>query len=63
MATVAVRKCEHFVASMILGGVGDAIAYKRGDWEFCRSGKRIHKALAKLGGVEKIKVNQEGLVC
>ena len=56
---IPVPECERFVASMILGGVGDAIAYKGGEWEFCRSGKRIHEALAKLGGVENIKVNKK----
>ena len=56
---VAVPECERFVASMILGGVGDAIAYKNGEWEFCRSGKRIHDKLTALGGVEKIKVNKK----
>ena len=57
MSEVFTPECERFVAALILGGVGDAIAYRKGEWEFCRSGKRIHDALAHLGGVEKIKVN------
>ena len=48
---------ERFVASLLLGGVGDALGYRGGEWEFCRSGKRIHEALAQLGGVEKIVVD------
>ena len=48
---------ERFVASMVLSGTGDAIGYKNGNWEFCRSGQRIHDELMSLGGVEKIKVN------
>ena len=47
-------------ASLILGGVGDAIGYKNGEWEFCRSGVRIHDALSAMGGVEKISVNPHG---
>ena len=42
---------------MILAGVGDAIGYKNGEWEFCRSGVRIHESLEQLGGLEKIVVN------
>lgn len=42
---------------MVLAGVGDAIGYKNGEWEFCRSGLRIHEHLQALGGIEKIKVN------
>ena len=46
-----------FEASMVLAGVGDALGYKNGSWEFCRSGERIHAELAKLGGLDKISVN------
>lgn len=46
-----------FEACMVLSGTGDAIGYKNGSWEFCRSGQRIHEELAKLGGLEKIFVN------
>ena len=48
---------NRFQASMVLAGVGDAIGYKNGEWEFCVSGQRIHKELLMLGGLEKIKVN------
>ena len=47
-----------FDASMVLAGVGDAIGYKNGEWEFCRSGPRIHEHLQALGGIDKIKVNK-----
>ena len=46
-----------FEASMVLAGVGDAIGYKNGEWEFCRSGERIHEHLKQLGGLDKIVVN------
>ena len=49
---------ERFEASMVLAGVGDAIGYKNGEWEFCRSGLRIHEHLQSLGGIEKLKVNR-----
>ena len=45
-----------YVACMVLGGTGDALGYKRGGWEFCRSGEQIHKELADLGGIENIDV-------
>ena len=46
-----------FEASMVLGGAGDAIGYKNGSWEFCRSGLSIHKELTDLGGLESLSVN------
>ena len=49
---------ERFIASLVLGGSGDALGYKCGEWEFCGSGRRIHDSLAQLGGVEKIEVNK-----
>ena len=48
---------ERFEACMVLAGVGDAIGYKNGSWEFCRSGQRIHEQLEVLGGLEKIEVD------
>lgn len=48
---------QRFDACMVLSGTGDAIGYKNGSWEFCRSGQRIHEELEKLGGLEKISVN------
>ena len=48
---------KRFEACMVLAGVGDAIGYKNGAWEFCRSGERIHEQLELLGGLDKIKVD------
>ena len=48
---------SRFKASMLLAGVGDAIGYKNGEWEFCRSGVSIHDELVSLGGLDKIAVN------
>ena len=42
---------------MVLAGVGDALGYKNGAWEVCRSGERIHKEAKALGGIEAIEVN------
>ena len=44
---------------MVLAGVGDALGYKNGEWEFCRSGRRIHEHLEQLGGLDKIVVNSK----
>ena len=41
---------------MVLGGVGDALGFKNGHWEFCMNGLDIHRELAQLGGVRKIRV-------
>lgn len=51
---------KRFEASMVLAGVGDALGYKNGEWEFCRSGLRIHEDLEQLGGLDKIVVNPRG---
>ena len=48
-----------FEACMVLSGVGDAIGFKNGAWEFCRSGERIHEQLQLLGGIEAIKVDPQ----
>ena len=42
---------------MVLSGVGDALGYKNGEWEFCHSGKLIQNEVKKLGGVAKINVS------
>lgn len=42
---------------MVLSGVGDALGYKNGDWEFARLGSKIHSDIEDLGGVEALKVN------
>ena len=47
---------ERFVAAMVLAGVGDAMGYKNGEWEFNFVGENIHKAVKSLGGVRKLKV-------
>lgn len=51
---------ERFKASMLLSGVGDAMGYKDGHWEFCFVGEEIHKELKKLGGVKKLKISLPG---
>ena len=50
---------ERFEASMVLAGVGDALGYKNGSWEFCRSGERIHAEAERLGGVGSIRVDKK----
>ncbi|XP_035660278.1 protein ADP-ribosylarginine hydrolase-like [Branchiostoma floridae] len=47
---------DHYRSAMVLSGVGDALGYKNGDWEFCHSGPAILKALKEMGGLEKVKV-------
>ncbi|KAM9424230.1 ADP-ribosylhydrolase ARH1-like [Pholidichthys leucotaenia] len=47
---------EHYKAAMLLSGVGDAMGYKNGQWEFNYSGPAIHKELKKLGGLKTIQV-------
>ena len=44
---------------MVLSGVGDALGYKNGKWEFCQSGITIHEEVDKLGDVSEIHVNKE----
>ncbi|XP_046549771.1 uncharacterized protein LOC124259643 [Haliotis rubra] len=53
-----VSMLERYKAAMVLAGVGDALGYKNGEWEFCHSGKLILKDLKNMGGLEKIKVNK-----
>ncbi|CAH1795216.1 unnamed protein product, partial [Owenia fusiformis] len=45
-----------YEAAMVLSGVGDALGYKNGAWEFCDNGKTIHEELKNLGGVENIEI-------
>ena len=52
---------KRYIAAMVLSGVGDALGYKNGDWEFCHSGEQIHQELKKLGGLKKINVNKKGI--
>jgi ADP-ribosylarginine hydrolase len=43
-----------YVASMLLSGVGDALGYRKGRWEFNTDGSIIHRELEDLGGLEKL---------
>ena len=47
---------EHYEASVVLSGVGDAIGYRNGMWEFCNSGAKIHSQLHHLGGLSQLTV-------
>ena len=55
-AAATVTMPERFEALMVLSGVGDALGYKNGSWEFCRSGERIHAEAKELGGIENVHV-------
>ncbi|XP_078407812.1 ADP-ribosylhydrolase ARH1-like [Cetorhinus maximus] len=48
---------QRYVAAMVLSGVGDALGYRNGSWEFCTNGKEIHSQLQKLGGLRHIDVS------
>ena len=54
---MAVKLEELYKASMVLSGVGDAVGYRNGVWEFCHSGANIHAALRQLGGLAQITVD------
>ncbi|CAL1528965.1 unnamed protein product [Lymnaea stagnalis] len=47
---------DNYVAAMVLSGVGDALGFKNGSWEFCHSGNEIYQELKELGGLENIPV-------
>ncbi|KAL3876717.1 hypothetical protein ACJMK2_034519 [Sinanodonta woodiana] len=49
---------ERFEACMVLSGVGDALGFRNGRWEFCYSGRQIHYELEDLGGIENISVQR-----
>ncbi|XP_069630081.1 ADP-ribosylhydrolase ARH1-like isoform X1 [Haliaeetus albicilla] len=49
-----VPSVEAYEAAMVLSGVGDALGYRGGRWEYCTSGSQIHAELAELGGLEAI---------
>lgn len=55
-SVVAVSYLERYVASMVLSGVGDALGYKNGSWEFCHSGAAIVDELKKMGGLSSINI-------
>ena len=42
---------------MVLSGVGDALGYREGHWEFCPSGPQIHDELRAMGGLQAIHVD------
>ena len=50
---------EKFKTTMVLSGVGDALGYKQGDWEFSRSGPEIHEELSEMGGLEKLSIESK----
>jgi ADP-ribosylarginine hydrolase len=54
--SVGVEKSSLFSASMVASGIGDALGFRNGSWEFCRSGAAIHKELAELGGLSNLKI-------
>lgn len=54
-----------FAACMILGGVGDAMGYNNGDWEFCFDGKKIHAEMANLTkrkGISALEISKDWIV-
>ena len=36
---------KRYVAAMLLAGVGDAMGYRNGQWEFCFDGEKIHEEM------------------
>ena len=54
LVQMATTMKERYIASMVLSGVGDALGYKNGEWEFCHSGETIHNEVKASGGVEKL---------
>ncbi|KAI6660397.1 Protein ADP-ribosylarginine hydrolase-like [Oopsacas minuta] len=48
-------KLSRYRACMLLGGVGDAIAYNDGKWEYCVSGEKIQEEVRCLGGVSSLR--------
>ncbi|XP_028293947.1 inactive ADP-ribosyltransferase arh2 [Gouania willdenowi] len=50
---------EKFKAGMVLGGVGNALGYRKGRWESCVSGKKIQEELASLGELATLKLDPD----
>ncbi|XP_071954557.1 ADP-ribosylhydrolase ARH1-like isoform X2 [Antedon mediterranea] len=50
---------ERYKAAMVLSGVGDAVGYRSGSWEFNFVGADIYKELKALGGLKKLKINKK----
>ncbi|XP_038047233.1 protein ADP-ribosylarginine hydrolase-like [Patiria miniata] len=57
---LATGMASRYKAAMVLSGVGDAIGYRNGRWEFCYNGEDIHKDLKKFGGLAKLKISLPG---
>ena len=51
-----------YEASMVLAGVGDAMGYKCGDWEFCFDGEKIHAEAKALGGVKNLRIRKPSFI-
>jgi len=49
---------ERYRATMVLAGVGDAMGYRNGAWEFTFDGEAIHRELAALGGLKKLNIKR-----
>ena len=47
---------EKYIAAMVLGGVGDAMGYKNGNWEFCRRGQAIYDEVKGMGGIAALNI-------
>lgn len=52
-------EAQLYVASMVLSGVGDAMGYYNGKWEFNYDGPSIHQDLERLGGLDKLHLTKE----
>eukprot|EP00112_Aurelia_sp_Birch-Aquarium-sp1_P000685 Seg1065.2 transcript_id=Seg1065.2/GoldUCD/mRNA.D3Y31 product="Protein ADP-ribosylarginine hydrolase" protein_id=Seg1065.2/GoldUCD/D3Y31 len=51
---------ERYQASMVLAGVGDALGYRNGKWEFNLDGCKIHEELEAMGGLSKLTIKPNG---
>ncbi|XP_069783648.1 ADP-ribosylhydrolase ARH1-like [Narcine bancroftii] len=56
MGMAVATPLQRYVAAMVLSGVGDALGYNGGAWEFCGSGERIHAELEAKGGLDRLNV-------
>ncbi|GAM18252.1 hypothetical protein SAMD00019534_014270 [Acytostelium subglobosum LB1] len=50
---------EKYCASLVLSGVGDAIGYRNGRWEFQTNPKKIWEEYQEMGGIDYIKVDSK----
>ncbi|XP_033121491.1 protein ADP-ribosylarginine hydrolase-like [Anneissia japonica] len=50
---------ERYKAAMVLSGVGDAVGYRSGSWEFNFRGVDIYEELQSLGGLTKLDINKK----